>query len=62
MIIHSQTSVLFVAEYNDSAILPFVSYLKSIPHLHPVVKPHLPDDLSAFDVIVTANTAAFTDN
>ena len=62
MIIHSRTSVLFVVEDNDSCIQPFVSSLESIPHIHPAVKPHLPDDLSAFDVIVTANTAAFTDS
>ena len=62
MIIHPSSSVLFVAEHDDSKLQGFFSYLESISHIRLAIKPQLPQDLSPYDVIVTANTPAFASN
>jgi predicted dehydrogenase len=62
MITHSPTAVLFEVDERVSSLSPLCAYLRSIPHLQVVVEPRLPHDLSPYDVIVTLETAAYTDN
>ncbi|MGD8370860.1 MAG: Gfo/Idh/MocA family oxidoreductase [Syntrophobacterales bacterium] len=60
MIVHPSISVLFVVENEDSSLQPFLSYLRSIQHVKLTTAATLPGDLSPYDVVATANTAAFT--
>ena len=62
MIIHPSLSVLIVAGNDDVSLLPFVSYLQSIEHVHLSIKPQLPHDLSHYDAVVTGDTTAFLHN
>jgi predicted dehydrogenase len=62
MIIHPPISVLFVVEDDEPSLRPFFSYLKSIHHIKLAVDPRLPDDLSPYDVVATADTTAFKDS
>ena len=62
MIIHPPISVLFVVEDDEPSLRPLFSYLKSIHHIKLTVDPQLPDDLSPYDVVATADTAAFKDS
>ena len=56
MIHHTPISVLFVAKDNDPSLTPLISYLASIPHIRPVKKPQLTDDLNSYNVVVTFNS------
>ena len=51
---HSFTSVLFVADGRTDGIRSLISYLNVIAHLKVEMVPQLPDDLSAWDVVVTS--------
>lgn len=62
MIVHPPLSVLFLAEEHAPVLQSFPSYLQSIPHVQPTVRPELPRNLSRYDVVVTADTAASLDN
>ncbi len=62
MIVHPQISILFVVDRDEPALRPLLSYLRSIQHLKLTVEAELPADLSPYEVVVTLNTAAFTDS
>ena len=62
MIVHPETRVLFVVEPHQSTLEPFFAYLDQIPHIIRYVLPKIPKDLDPYDVIVTCNTAAVTDD
>jgi predicted dehydrogenase len=59
MVVHPPIRILFVADKADSSLQPLLSYLGSIHHVEYTVEAQLPGDLSAYDVVATANTAAF---
>jgi predicted dehydrogenase len=41
---------------------PFVAYLRSMPHVELTVQPRMPRELSPYHVVVTARTAALTED
>ncbi|UCG19966.1 MAG: Gfo/Idh/MocA family oxidoreductase [Deltaproteobacteria bacterium] len=59
MIVHSPIRILFIADKEDSSLQPLLSYLGSIHHVELTLEAQLPRDLSPYDVVATANTAAF---
>ncbi|UCG13118.1 MAG: Gfo/Idh/MocA family oxidoreductase [Deltaproteobacteria bacterium] len=61
VIVHPPISVLFVSEKDEPSLGPLLSYLRSIRHVKLTMAARLPNDLSPYDVVATANTAAFTD-
>lgn len=54
---HSLTSVIFIVENGGDCFDSLLAYLNEINHLRLDVKPHLPADLSAWDVVVTSDDA-----
>jgi len=58
MIHHPSIAILCVTSENDAALKPLCSYLQSIPRIKLTVKPVLPQDLSAYHVILTADSLA----
>ncbi|MGD9043872.1 MAG: Gfo/Idh/MocA family oxidoreductase [Desulfobacterales bacterium] len=56
MFIHPSLSILAVCEEDNSLLRPFFSYLESISHVHLSVNPEIPEDLSPYDVVITART------
>jgi predicted dehydrogenase len=61
MLTHSLTSVLMISRGEDS-LEPFAAYLRSIPHVELTVRPQLPRELYSYHVVVTADTADFTED
>ena len=59
MILHPPIRILFVADEEDSSLQPLLSYLGSIHHVELTLEAQLPRGLSFYDVVATANTAAF---
>ena len=59
MVVHPPIRILFVADNDDSSLQPLLSYLGSIHHLKLTLEARLPRDLSFYDVVATAATAAF---
>lgn len=59
MITHPPIKILFVVDKEDSSLQALLSYLSSIQHVELTLKVQLPRNLSPYDVIATANTAAF---
>jgi predicted dehydrogenase len=57
MIHHSSISVLVVIPGDDSPVQPWLSYLRTIPHIELTIAPVLPDDLARFHVVVSGNEA-----
>lgn len=53
MIRHPSISVLVPAAGQDPALKPFLSYLESVECIRLTATPHLPEDLSPYDVILT---------
>jgi predicted dehydrogenase len=58
MIVHPSLKVLFVADKGDSSLQPLLSYLGSIHHVKITLESQVVDDLSPYDVVVTADTAS----
>ena len=58
MIVHPPIRVLFIADEADSSLQPLLSYLGSIHHLELTLEVRAPGDLTAYDVVATADTAA----
>jgi predicted dehydrogenase len=50
--------ILFVGDKDDASLQPLLSYLGSIHHLELTLEARLPRDLSFYDVVATADTAA----
>ena len=61
MIIHPPISVLFIVKVEDVSLHALQSYLQSVPHLTLAVKSEIPQDLSQFDVIITAGNEVSLD-
>jgi predicted dehydrogenase len=59
MILHPPIKILLVADQEDSSLQALLSYLRSIHHVELTLEAQLPRNLSPYDVIATANTAAF---
>jgi predicted dehydrogenase len=59
MIIHPTIRILFIEDKEDLSLQPLLSYLRSIHHVELTLKAEMVRDLSPYDVVVTANTAAF---
>jgi predicted dehydrogenase len=57
MILHPPIRVLFIAGEDDSSLQPLLSYLGSIHHLELTLGARVVRDLTAYDVVVTADTA-----
>ena len=57
MIQHPHLSVLAAAEDN-TALLPFLFWLRSISHVKLTVTPQVPDDLGPYQVVITASDRA----
>jgi hypothetical protein len=55
MIRHPTISVFFKSDRENGDLVSLLSYLKSLPHLNLAVQPHLPQDLTAHDVVVAFN-------
>ncbi len=62
MIIHPQTAVLFVVDFDILSLQPLFSYLQNIQHIKLAMKPEVPADLHEYDVIVTGTTARFAND
>lgn len=60
MVIHSPIRALAVVDEAGTSIEEFFRYLRSIPHVQLFIKLELPQDLSAYDMVITPNTAAYT--
>ncbi|MEJ2428494.1 MAG: Gfo/Idh/MocA family oxidoreductase [Deltaproteobacteria bacterium] len=58
MIVHPIIRVLFIAHEDDPSLQPLLSYLGSIHHLELTLEARVVGDLTAHDVVVTADTAA----
>jgi scyllo-inositol 2-dehydrogenase (NADP+) len=58
MIVHSTISVLVAADRNAEMLLPFLSFLRSMRHVSLTVMPRVPDNLSGFQVVITATECA----
>ena len=58
MIHHPSIAILCVTGEHDAALKPLCSYLQSMPHINLTVKPEIPQDLSAYHVIMTADSLA----
>ena len=56
MNLSSPISILVIKEAEDVTITSFNSYLKSMSHIRLSEMPRLPQDLGAFDIIITDNT------
>ena len=57
MIQHPPLTVLAAAEDN-TALLPFLFWLRSISHVKLTVTPQVPDDLGPYQVVITASDRA----
>jgi len=55
MIHHPSLSILCITGENAAALKPLSSYLQSIPRIKLTIKPALPQDLSPYHVILTAD-------
>ncbi len=55
MIHHPSLSILCITGEKDASLKPLCKYLQSMPHIKLTVKPVLPQDLSAYHVILTAD-------
>ena len=62
MKIHPPISVLAIVEPREASIRPFLHYLQSIQPIQLTILPNIPPDLSPYHVLITAQTAQFTDN
>jgi predicted dehydrogenase len=62
MMIHPRISILFIIKDDDLSLQPLFAYLQSIPHIELTIKPQLPQDISQYDVIVTADSGSFADS
>lgn len=62
MIIHPQTAVLFVVDFDMPSLQSLFSYLQNIQHIKLAMKPEVPADLHEYDVIVTGTTASFAND
>jgi predicted dehydrogenase len=58
MIVRPSLKILFVADKGDSSLQPLLSYLGSIHHVKITLESQVVDDLSTYDVVVTADTAS----
>ena len=61
MFTHPTLSILAVAGEDNSSLHPFFSYLQFIVHVKLTVSPEVPEDLSPYDVVITANTATLSE-
>ena len=61
MIVHPPIRILFIADKDDSSLQPLLSYLRSIPHVELALEAQVPGDLTAYDVVATADTTALVD-
>jgi predicted dehydrogenase len=62
MIVHPPIRVLFIADKDDSSLQPLLSYLGSIHHVQLALEAQVPGDLTAYDVVATADTAALVNS
>ena len=58
MIQHPTVAILVILQQSHSPIHPFCSYLQSMKHVTVNIKESLPDDLSAYDIVVTTDAAS----
>ena len=61
MIVHPPIRILFIADKDDSSLQSLLSYLRSIPHVELALEAQVPGDLTAYDVVATADTTALVD-
>ncbi|MCG6980263.1 MAG: Gfo/Idh/MocA family oxidoreductase [Deltaproteobacteria bacterium] len=62
MIVHPSLKILFVAAQEDTSLQPLLSYLGSIDHVEVTVESQVVDDLSPYDVVVTADTTSLANS
>ena len=62
MIRHPSIKMLFVADKDDSSLQPLLTYLGSIHHVELALEERVRSDLTPYDVVATANTAALVDS
>ena len=62
MIVHPSLSVLCIAEENDPALEPLLSYLRTITRVQLAVRPRVPEDISPHDVVISSLTEAPSDD
>jgi predicted dehydrogenase len=61
MITHPTLSVLIISKGTSSSLHPLIAYFQRIPSLSLSISPELPQDLTPFQVIVTADSENFAD-
>jgi predicted dehydrogenase len=61
MKVHPSLSILCVVQDKGLALQPLLSYLRTIDHVRLTLQPRLPEDLSSFDVVLSAPTASVAD-
>jgi len=54
MIVHPSLSILCVVQDNGSALQPLLSYLQTIDHVQLALQSSLPEDLSSYNVLLSA--------
>jgi len=62
MMIHPRISILAIASEHQPVLRSFFSYLHSISHIQLSFNAEIPTDLSAYDVVITADTAGFNES
>ena len=62
MMIHSPMSILAIASEHHPELRSFFSYLHSISHIQLSINSEIPADLSAYDVLITADTAGLDED
>jgi predicted dehydrogenase len=62
MIVHPPLRILFIADKDDSSLQPLLSYLRSIRHVELALEAQVPGDLTAYDVVATAETTALVNS
>jgi predicted dehydrogenase len=62
MIVHPSLKVLLVAGQEDTSLQPLLSYLVSIHHVEVTLESQVVNDLSPYDVVVTADTTSLANS
>jgi predicted dehydrogenase len=61
MIVHPSLSILCVVQEDGSALQPLLSYLQTIDHVQLALQACLPEDLSSYDIVLSAPAAPLAD-
>ena len=56
MIFKKPISILFLKDVEEVSLTPFISYLKSMPHIRLSEISQLPAELDSYDIVITSNT------